>query len=287
MLRLSIFAIFATTLAGHQALAEPELLWERDGLPSLESALPDSESGVIYVTSMHGEPTDKNGKGFISTLSLDGEVLKLDWATGLHAPKGMAIAGGKLYTADIDELVEIDLESGKVSNRYPAENAQFLNDVAAAPDGTVYVSDTFTDTIWRLRDGKFEAWLEHDGLKGPNGLLVEGDKLIVAGFGQMPEEGKEGKPANLVEVDIADKSVRDLGSGEPVGHLDGLEPLGDGSYLVTDWVNGGLFRIEASGEAERLLDLNQGSADIGYIPGKRIVLIPMMNDDKLLAYRLD
>ena len=56
---------------------------------------------------------------------------------------------------------------------------------------------------------------------------------------------------------------------------------------MTDWVAGALFRIYTSGNAEELLDLNQGSADIGWVPKERLLLIPMMKDDKLVAYRVE
>ena len=63
--------------------------------------------------------------------------------------------------------------------------------------------------------------------------------------------------------------------------------LQPGVYLVTDWAAGALYRVDAKGKAERLIDLNQGSADLTYLPDKKIVLIPMMLDNTLVAYRLD
>ena len=74
--------------------------------------------------------------------------------------------------------------------------------------------------------------------------------------------------------------------GTPVGNLDGIEPLSDTSFLVTDWVAGALFVIDAKGNVKQLLDLNQGSADIGWLPNEHLLLIPMMKDDKLVAYRV-
>ena len=78
-----------------------------------------------------------------------------------------------------------------------------------------------------------------------------------------------------------------IGNGQPIGNLDGLELLQPGVYLVTDWAAGALYRVDAKGKAERLIDLNQGSADLTYLPDKKIVLIPMMLDNSLVAYRLD
>jgi sugar lactone lactonase YvrE len=169
--------------------------------------------------------------------------------------------------------------------KYDAPGAQFLNDVAADAQGRVYVSDSNTNTIWRLADGKFEKWVEGEALKFPNGLHVSGDKLIIAAWGKPGTSAQSSEPSNLVEVSLADKSVRDLGDGKPVGNLDGIEPIDD-AFLVTDFVAGALDRIDRSGKAERLVDLNKGSADIGYVPEQKLLLIPMLMDDKLVAYRV-
>ena len=47
---------------------------------------------------------------------------------------------------------------------------------------------------------------------------------------------------------------------------------------------GGFYRIEPSGKAELLLDLDQGSADLGIIPEKNLAIIPMMMDGYVAAY---
>lgn len=261
-----------------------DTLWELTGLSNPESALPDTAAGVIYVSNVAGEPTAKDGNGFISKVSLDGKMIAKDWVTGLDAPKGLAMANGHLFAADIDKLVEIDPADGKIVATYDAKDAKFLNDVAADAVGRVYVSDMATNTIWRLSAGTFEPWLTSPAVKNPNGLKVQGDKLIIAAWGPMDGKGPLG---NLVEVGLSDKVIRDLGDGKPVGNLDGLEPFDDGSFLVTDWMAGKLYKIEPSGKVTELKSLSQGTADIGYIPETRTLLLPMMKDDKLVAYKLE
>ena len=39
--------------------------------------------------------------------------------------------------------------------------------------------------------------------------------------------------------------------------------------------------------SENLLALKQGTADIGYVAASRTVLIPLMKDNKLVAYKLE
>jgi hypothetical protein len=285
-MRSVVLAMGLTILVAGGALAEPAVLWETSGLKTPESALPTAAEGFAYVSNVAGNPTDKDGNGFISKVSLaDGRIIELEWVKGLDAPKGLALAGDKLYTADIDKLVEIDIKNGQILAKHEAPGAQFLNDVAVDGQGNVYVTDSNTSTIWRLAGGKLEKWLESPALKFPNGIKVEGDKLILAAWGAPGTSAKKAEPANLIEVSIADKKIADLGDGKPVGNLDGIEPDGD-DYIVTDWVAGKVFRISKSGKAEVLLALQQGTADIGYVPEQKLLLIPMMMSDKLIAYKL-
>jgi hypothetical protein len=265
----------------------PKLLWEAKGLAQPESVVQDPATGAIYVSSVAGAIMQKDGNGFISKLKPDGTMIEREWVKGLNAPTGLAVYDRKLYVADVDQLLEINIASGEISKRYEAKGATFLNDVATGAEGIVYASDTPTNTIWRLKDGSFEPWLTNDALNGPNGLFVQGDKLIVTSFGKMPGEGQKQELAGLLSVNLEDQAVGKLGKGEAIGNLDGLEPLKPGVYLVTDWAAGALYRIDAKGKAERLIDLNQGSADLTLLPDKKTVLIPMMLDNSLAAYGLD
>ena len=269
------------------AQSEPGMVWVTTGLKTPEFVLPDPGGEFAYVSNIDGQPLEKDGKGFVAKISLkDGTVIEPQWATGLNAPKGMALVKDRLYVSDIDRLVEIDTKTGKIVASHDVPNPGFLNDVAADGEGRVYVSDSGASTIWRLADGKLEKWLDGPQLKYPNGLLVQGDKLIVAAWGA-PLPDKTFAAANLMEISLKDKSVRDLGSGTPIGNLDGIVPDGPDSYFVTDWVAGALYRIDASGAADLLVDLDQGSADIAMVPGQRVLLIPMMKSNNLIAYRVD
>jgi hypothetical protein len=111
--------------------------------------------------------------------------------------------------------------------------------------------------------------------------------LVVASLGKIPGVGQKQELAGLSLISLKDQSVTKLGDGRPIGNLDGLELLQPGVYLVTDWAAGALYRVDAKGKAQQLIDLNQGSADLTYLPDKKIVLIPMMLDNTLVAYRLD
>lgn len=279
--------VAAVALAAPASAAEPQQVWEAGGFKGPESALYDADADVIYVSNVNGEPAGKDGNGFISKLSPEGEITELEWVTGLDAPKGLALADGKLYVSNIDELVEIDVASGKIAQRYPAEGAKFLNDVTADDEGRVYVAGMMTNTIWVLEDGKLSKMIEDEALDNPNGLLAQDGKIVVGSWGKMNPDFSTDVAGHLKVVDPSTKKVEPLGKTDPIGNLDGVEPDGKGGYYVTDWLNGGLFHIAADGSATKLLPLKAGSADLGMIPEKKLLLVPMTMDNAVLAFKVD
>lgn len=283
----SLLGLVLSVLFAHAALAEaPELIWEAKGLARPESVAYDPTTDVLYVSNINGAVMQKDGNGFISRLKPDGTILERSWVTGLNSPAGIALRDRNLYVADVDTLVEINAAAGSIRKKYKAPGAIFLNDVAVGEDGTVYVSDTPMNTIWRLKDGVFEPWLTSDELEGPNGLLVEGDKLIVVSLGRLKSVGQEQELSGVFSVNLEDQTIEPLAKGKTIGNLDGLQAIAPGDYLVTDWASGALYSIGAQGKVDELIDLNQGSADLSYLPETGTVLIPMMLDNTLAAYRL-
>jgi hypothetical protein len=75
---------------------------------------------------------------------------------------------------------------------------------------------------------------------------------------------------HLLAIDLETRQIGSLGSGDPVGNLDGLQPDGEGGWLVTDWIARRLLRVGSDGGFEELVDLPMGSADLAYIPGERL-----------------
>jgi len=284
-----VFAtIFATALLSTTAIAaDLETVWEADGFDGPESAVLDADAGVLYLSNVNGAPNEADGNGYVSKLSTTGEVLEKDWVTGLDAPKGMALHDGMLYVSDITKLVVIDVATGEIAATHDAPGSQFLNDVTAHEDGRVFVSDMFTNTVHLLEGDSFDAWLQDDALENPNGLLAEGDRLLVGAWGVMNEDFTTDVPGHMKAIDYASKEITSLGNGEPIGNLDGVEADGKGGYLVTDWMSGGLYRFGADGSSELLMDLNQGSADHEVIEAEGIAVIPMMIDGKVTAYQVD
>jgi hypothetical protein len=78
-------------LAAGVSAAEPQQVWQAEGLDGPESAVLDSEEGVLYVSNVNGEANAADGNGYVAKLSVNGEILDKEWVTGLNAPKGLAL----------------------------------------------------------------------------------------------------------------------------------------------------------------------------------------------------
>lgn len=266
---LVIFMVIGISVSNAQHL---EKVWETDGLITPESVLYDSESDIIYVSNINGDPTEKDGNGFISILEPGGKIKTLKWVTGLSAPKGMAIYKGKLYVSDIDELVEIDIKKGKIVNKYKADGAVFLNDVAACMNDMIFVSDTRTAKIYALNDGKINVWFDGKPLEAPNGLMTEHGKLYVG-------------DNNIYEIDIPSKKTTLL--VKDAGGVDGLEKNNDGDFVFSNWP--GRIFIQKDGKTIKLLDTTaeeSNTADLDYDLKHDLVLVPTFFKNQVIAYKI-
>lgn len=251
-----------------------QLKWETDTLlTTCESVIYDEDQQVLYVANINGQPNQKDGNGFISKVSLEGEITEAHWVQGMDAPKGMGLHDGKLYVADIDRVHEVDIESGRISNTIPVEGAQFLNDITV-DNGKIYISDSDGGTIYLLEDGQLTAWMEN--LDGPNGLFSENGELLVALW--------NGKSLNTVDASSKEISLRSEGIENP----DGIEAIGNNEFLVSSW-NGMVHHIDSDWKKTLVLDTRQDSlnaADIEYISSMNLLLVPTFFKNKVMAYEV-
>src|SRR6478735_4970529 len=119
------------------------LKWKSDTLLRVpESVLFDATRNKLYVANIDGGPWEKDGKGSIGVLSTDGKIEKVEWVTGLDAPKGMGLYKNNLYVADVSRVVVIDVTSGKITEKIEIDGTKNLNDVTVSKDGQVFISDS-------------------------------------------------------------------------------------------------------------------------------------------------
>ena len=269
--------LLLTTACGapaKEALQESrQPVWRLDGLSDPESVALAADGRSLYVANVAGEGDVRDGNGFISRISMGGKMLQRQWVTGLDAPKGAIVAGGRLYVSDIDKLVEIDTATAKVVARYPAPGATFLNDVAVAPDGTVLAADSGAGRIFALKAGTMTVWSAEAELKSVNGLLPEPGRLLVTTM-----EGK------LLSMDYGTRAAKVLATG--LGQADGVARADGENYLVGEWP-GRLFYVSPDGQKKTLLDSRAGETYINdFIKVGDLLIVPNWKPGSVTAYRM-
>jgi hypothetical protein len=250
------------------------LKWETDTLlTTCESVVYDSTADVLYVANINGDPSAKDGNGFISKLGVDGKIITTKWLTGMDAPKGMGIYKGKLYVSDINRIHEIDIASSAITATFTVDSAKFLNDITIDASGKVYVSDTGVGNILLLENGAVSVWAQD--VAGVNGLLSEGTDVHMVSFG-------------TGIFNTIDKNKQITFRTDSIENGDGIIALTEGGYLVSSW-NGMVHHISSDWKNTLLLDTRADSisaADIEYMAAKRLLLVPTFFKNKVMAYEL-
>jgi sugar lactone lactonase YvrE len=259
-----------------------------------ESVVHDVERDRYLVSNINGVAIAKDNNGFISELSPDGQVTNLKWIEGgknkvtLDGPKGLVIVKGVLYAADITVVRMFDLKSGAPKGDIAVAGSTSLNDIAAAPDGKIYVSDTGrkigadgktlepngNDAIYVIEKGKAKVLAKTTELGQPNGVLWV-DKGLVAVTNDLSRE--------IYRLD--DKAKKQDITKVPGGKLDGLLALGD-SLLVTSWETNAIYRGKLGGTFELAIPDQKSPADIGYDAKRGRLLVPLLMENTILGYDL-
>lgn len=273
LLKCTLLVLMVIVAHGsHAQTHKLEKLWETDTVVRVpESVLPDLKKGILYVSEIDGNPNAVDGKGGIAKITIDGKIMDLDFTTGLNAPKGLGRFGNELYAADLSEVVVIDINTGKVKNKIAIDSAKALNDITVDDKGIVYISDSKTKKIHRMEKGHVSTFLTNVG--GVNGLKAIGKDLYILGGQKFMRSDSQG---NLT-------SITTLSCGG-----DGLEPVGNGDFLITCW-SGHIFYVTADGKIETLLDIQEkkvNTADLAYDRAKHILYVPTFWDKKVMAYKL-
>ena len=188
-----------------------------------------------------------------------------------NAQKGMGIYGNRLFVADINNVVVIDIKNGKIEKKIAIDSASGLNDITVSDKGIVYVSDSKNGKIYRIENDKPELYLQN--MNGVNGLKCIKDDLFIGSGKSFIKANAQKQITNIAEM--------------PEG-IDGIEPVGNGDFILTAWV-GYIYYVSAGGNTETLLDTHvekKNTADIGYDAVRRIVYVPTFIAKTVLAYQL-
>jgi len=267
-------AILLCISAGLFAQHSVTKLWETDTVLKVpESVLFDADNKILYVSNIDG--TDgwaKDGKGSVAKVGMDGKIIAVEWVTGLNAPKGLGMYKGKLYAADIDEIVVIDIKKGAIDKKVPIEGAKGLNDISIGSDGAIFVSDSKNNVIYKVENDKSSVYVQN--LKGANGVLKRGNDFFIVDAG------------GAYKVND-DKTLMKISDGME-GGTDGIENVSGNDFLVSCW-QGALWYVHAEGTKELLFDgkaQKTNTADIGFDPKTKIVYVPTFFRNSVIAFQV-
>jgi len=163
------------------------------GFVQPEAVRYDPDQDVYFVSNFGpGDAQAKDNNGFISRMSPDGAISQREFIAGgkkgvtLHSPLGMYIVGDTLWVADEDAVRGFNRRTGAplFTADFSTYKLGFLNDVAAGTDGE-YVTDTGTNTIYRIAGGHVTVGIKDTALNGPNGITWDAanGRFIVVPYG--------------------------------------------------------------------------------------------------------
>jgi hypothetical protein len=284
--------------AADSAGTAPALVGTIDGLSTPESVLHDAEQDVYFVSNVNGNPSQKDGNGFIARVPA-GELgsPQLDFVRGgrtgirLNAPKGMAIVGDTLWVADIDAVRGFNRKTGRpvATIDLAPMGATFLNDVTVGPGDTLYVTDTGirfdangtmshpgTDRVFAIAGRTPSVAVEGAILSGPNGVTWDsaGRRLLVAPFTGPTVLGwsSGGRPPN----------PKRLAAGP--GSFDGIAFLPDGRLVVSSWADSSVYVVHGDSAMSRLITGLEAPADLGVDAKRGRIMVPLFNQNRVVVY---
>ncbi len=242
-----------------------------------ETVVFDAKRNCLYISNYDLDtPNDELGSDFITQLSLDGQVLEEKWVDGVSSPLGMEIHDDKLYVVERLGISVIEIETRKTVEKIQVPDGVFLNDLSIDVDGTIYATDPSASAILRVQGGIVSKWLSGDEFPGVNGIMVDGDSVLI---------GTSGEPAlKRINKDTGELTV--IAQFES-GILDGIQKTNSG-YFVSLY-RGELYLVETGKEPVRLLNTSEGEvscANFLYISEKNLFVIPELRNNSISAYKL-
>lgn len=253
-----------------------------EGFSRPEAVRYDPELDVFFVANFNGDSSG-DANGFVSKVSAEGEILELRFMQGserwpFHGGRGMYIEGRGLWVLDAGGAHLFDRRSGEQLDfvDFSAFELGFLNDIVLAGDGALYVTDTGTNSLYRMADGSVSL-----AAKTPisaNGITInpENGKLLL-----VPWRGD----LEFFEWDIDSGVFTSIGKADGGGNFDGVEIV-DGRILSASQADSSLH-IMVDGVDRQAITLPGNPADIGIDTKRNRVAVPYVALDRVDVISLD
>jgi sugar lactone lactonase YvrE len=71
---------------------------------------------------------------------------------------------------------------------------------------------------------------------------------------------------------------------DPTANIDGLESDGKGGYVISDYVAGKIMHVAADGKTTTVTTFMPSTADIAFTTDGTRLIVPHMNENKIVAY---
>jgi hypothetical protein len=274
---------------------------------SAESCSYDPARNLIVVPNRGVAQNVQTNNAWVSLLNHDGSVHTARWIgvqnagapranltppLVLNEPYGSDIVGGTLYLADRDGSTSPDDKGVAVIRRFtlatgmPAgedrvPDVEWFNDIAVAPDGTVYgtvtggtqESDAATWQVWKVTPGGTATRLIQGApLRRPNGIAIDPQGNLVV-VNMLTPDVQTYSPAGTLQ-----KTEQAAQAGN-----DGIVILGDGTKYVSSVINGGVSRIRPGQPADLIATNIPSAASMCYDAGANQLVIPM-NANNAMAF---
>jgi sugar lactone lactonase YvrE len=243
------------------------------------------------VSNINGNPADADGNGYISELSPDGAIKNPKLIAGgekdvkLDGPKGLAIVGKELWATDITVVRKFDLKTLAPKGDIKLPDTTFANDIAVAPDGKVYVSDSSVkatekgfesnggDQVLEIdKAGKVKVLAKSKDLSAPNGIAFGPKGILVNTLmsNEVFHLDAKGAKQDIIKM--------------PNGGLDGLLVIGD-ELICSSWGASAIYKGKLGGTSfEPIIQNVKGPADIGFDSKRKRILVPRFMDDEVEAF---
>ena len=231
----------------------------------VESTVYDFNRDCIYVSN--GKQYGLGKDGFISKVSSDGQLIKLHWIQDLNRPTGMAIHRDRLYIADVNVLLIVDLGTATILKRIEVPINYGLNDVAVSVEGAVFATASAIHAVLKLEGEALKIWKQDEKLlMWANGIQASPEGLWVGG-------------EHAVQLTFEGEISKRLAVKPHVRDFEGIAQIGANRFLASTVENSALYLLHQE-KSSLLLQSDGYFGDLEFISNKKKLILVQGNHQK-------